>query len=107
MCIEVVEKCPWLLTCVLDHFKTQEVCDKAIGAGSYILWHIPDWFVKQRPLEIRHNYKCDKWYDRYQKRKAQKAQIKKDLMPIVWYPSRWWDWCVPNDEKQEAEKLWG
>ena len=21
-------------------------------------------------------------------------------MLIAWHPSRWWDWCVPNDEKQ-------
>ena len=42
----------------------------------------------------------------HQKRKAQKAQIKKELMPIAWHPSRWWDWCVPNDEKQGTEKLW-
>ena len=28
-------------------------------------------------------------------------------MPIVWNPSRWWDWCFPEDEKKkEAEKLW-
>ena len=39
------------------------------------------------------------------KRKAQKAQIKKELMPIAWRPSRWWDWCVPEDEKREIEKI--
>ena len=26
-------------------------------------------------------------------------------MPIAWHPSRWWDWCVPNEEKEETEKL--
>ena len=26
-------------------------------------------------------------------------------MPIAWHPSRWWDWCVPEDEKKEAEKF--
>ena len=20
-------------------------------------------------------------------------------MPITWHPSRWWDWCIPEDEK--------
>ena len=24
-------------------------------------------------------------------------------MPIAWYPSRWWDWCVPEDEKKEKK----
>ena len=52
------------------------------------------------------NYNFFEWYDRYQKRMTQKAQIKKELLPIAWYPSRQWDWCVANNEKQEAEKLW-
>ena len=50
-----------------------------------------------------------KWHnkDSHQKREAQKAQIKKELMPIARHPSRWWEWCVPNDEKKETEKLQG
>ena len=32
-----------------------------------------------------------KWLDVYQKRKAQKSQIKKEFMLIAWHPSRWWD----------------
>ena len=39
------------------------------------------------------------------KQKTQKAQIKKELMPIAWHPSRHWDWCMPEDEKKETEKL--
>ena len=46
-----------------------------------------------------------KWYDGYKKRKAQKAKINKELLPIAWHPSRWWDWCVREDEKGDAEKL--
>ena len=26
-------------------------------------------------------------------------------MPIAWHPSRWWDWCVPEDEKKEIENF--
>ena len=44
------------------------------------------------------------WYDGYKIRKKQKA--KKQFMSIAWHPSRWWDWCVPEDEKKETEKLW-
>ena len=47
-----------------------------------------------------------KWYDGYEKCKAQKAQIEKELMPIAWHPSRWLDWSVPEDEKKKTEKLW-
>ena len=55
---------------------------------------------------------CD-WYDKflewhngYQKRKTQKAQIKEVLLPIAWHLSRYLDWCVPEDEKEEIGKLW-
>ena len=45
-------------------------------------------------------------YHGYQKRKTQKAQIKKELLPIAWYPSRWCDWCVPEEEKSDTTALW-
>ena len=45
------------------------------------------------------------WCDGYQKRKAQKASIKKELMPITQHPSRYWDWCMSEDEKNKTEKL--
>ena len=44
------------------------------------------------------------WYNGYQKRKAQKASIKEELMPVAWHPARCWDWCVPEDEKKGTEK---
>ena len=22
-------------------------------------------------------------------------------MPVAWHPTRWWDWCMPEDEKKE------
>ena len=46
-----------------------------------------------------------KWYEYYKKQKAQRANIKKDLMPTAWHPSKWWDWCVTEDEKKETEKI--
>ena len=41
------------------------------------------------------------------KRRAQKAKIKEELMPIAWHTSRWWDWCVPEDEKKRDRKIVG
>ena len=41
-----------------------------------------------------------------ERRTAQKAKLKEELMRVAWYPSRWWDWCVPENEKKETEKLW-
>ena len=75
-----------------------------------MLRYIPDWFLTQKQLKQCGCYYDDdgyiEWYDGYQKRKVQKASIKEELLPIAWHRSRWWDWCVPNDEKQETEKLW-
>ena len=89
------------------------MCNKTVRDDSFSLKFVPDYFATQQQLRIWHddddycNYdEMITWYDGYQKHKAQKAQIKKELMPIAWHPSRWWDWCVPNDEKQETEKLW-
>ena len=48
------------------------------------------------------------WHDgeEQQERNAQKAKIKKELMPIAWHPSRYWDWCMSEDEKKDTEALW-
>ena len=40
------------------------------------------------------------------KRKAEKVNIKEELLPIAWHPSRYWNWCMSEDEKKETEKLW-
>ena len=78
-----------------------------------LLKYVPDWFVTDQQIKIWHNNDSYCNNDKriaqckgYQKHKAQKAQIRKWLMPIPWHPSRWWDWCVPEDEKKETEKLW-
>ena len=52
------------------------------------------------------DYEITEWYEGYKKRKAPKEQIEKELMCIAWHPSRWWDWCVPEDEEKETETLW-
>ena len=78
-----------------------------------MLKYVPDWFATHQQIKKWHdnddycNYdKLIERYKGYKKRKAQKAQIKKELLPIAWHLSRYWDWCVPEDEKKEIEKLW-
>ena len=46
------------------------------------------------------------WYDGNKKHRAQKAQMKEELMPIAWNPSRWWDWCVLRRRKSR-QKIFG
>ena len=55
----------WLLECVPDHCKTQEMCNEAV-----------------------------------------KKQIDRRLSHLGWYPSQYWDQCIPHDDKKEIEKLW-
>ena len=108
---------PWLIGNIPDHFKTQEMCERAVEVDPSFLRFVPDWFVSQEQLKLWHdgddwlirwwyNNRFIKWYDSYKKRKAQKAKIKEELLPIAWHPSRYWDWCISEDEKQETEQLW-
>ena len=62
------------------------------------------------------------WYESLHKRKYGKALetelfrwhhkkkyqmgIEDELMPVAWHPSRYWDWCMDEDEKKTAEQLW-
>ena len=117
MCNEVVRREPYTLRFIPDHFKAKEMCDKAIKEDPSSFQFVPDWFVTQEQINRWYDdyYDVDsddddedeffEWYNGYKKRKAQKAKIKDELMPIAWHPSHWWDWCIPEDEKKESEKL--
>ena len=92
------------------------MCDKAVREDPFSLLCVPDWFVTQQQVKIWHHdddfYDDDdddeiiEWYNGHEKYKAQKAQIKKELMLIAWHPSHWWDWCMSEGKKKETEKLW-
>ena len=110
VCEKAVEKGPWLLKDVPDGFKTLAMCDNAVRNYPFSLGFVSDWLVSQQQIKIwrDNNYVYNdewliKWYEAYKKRKAQKAQIKKELIPIAWHPSRHWDWCTPEDEKKKQK----
>ena len=72
--------------------------------------YVPDWFVTQQQVKLWHDDDdydeiMIRWYDGYKKWKAQKAKIKEELMPIIWDQSRWWDWCVSEDEKKRQKNF--
>ena len=113
MCIKALEEGPRQLNDIPDYLKTQKMCDKAVRDDPYSLQYVPDWFVIQEQIDAWYDDKywnnddeIIEWYNSYKKRRAQKASIKKELMPIAWHPSKWWDWCISKDEKKETEKLW-
>ena len=116
MCKRVVENESYSLKFVPDYFKTREMCDKAVEVDPYSLQYVPDWFVTKEGVYMWYDDSkyCDgddednffKRYDGYKRRKAQKASLKEQLIPITWHPSRYWDWCMSEDKKKEMEKLW-
>ena len=111
MCERAVEKEPYTLDYVPDQYKMQEICDAAVEKEPWLLEYVPDWFVTQQQVKLWHDFDDDdddddeiiEWYDSHQKQKAQKAKVKEELMPIAWHPSRWWNWCVPEDEKKRQK----
>ena len=82
MCKSVVEENQRLLKYVPDRFKSKEICDKAVSHDPSSLQYVPNYFVTQQQVKLR-NGRLIKWYNGYQKRQAQKAQITKELMPIA------------------------
>ena len=28
-----------------------------------------------------------------------------ELIPIAWHPKRWWNFCMPQDDKKEIELI--
>ena len=115
MCSSVVRRKLCTLVFVPDHFKTQKMCDKAVKNDPSLFQLVPDWFVTQQQIDIWHdnddfcNDNSDYWddskdkvfelYNRYKKCKAQKAQIKKELLPTAWHTTRWWDWCQKTKKR--------
>ena len=104
MCIEAAEVRPWLLECVPNRFKTQEMCNKVVRMDQWSLKYVSDRFVVlQEMWYVDFDDDDDwliKWRNAYKKRRAQKSQIKKELMRIAWHPDRVMDCCMSEDEKR-------
>ena len=87
---------------VQDRHKTQGMCNEEVQKKPYLVECVPDGFVLQGQLKILDDYKgfcndlfydcLNKRHDGYQKRKAQKAKIKEELLPIAWHPNHVMDW---------------
>ena len=81
---------------VLDHLKTQKLCDAAARHYPVSLQFVPDLFVTHKQIDkwddddyFLEGSEMIEWYERYKKRKDQNAQTKKELLPIAWHPSRY------------------
>ena len=48
------------------------------------------------------------WQTKFEKRKElekKKKKLNEELMSAVWHPTRWWDWCVSEDEKMKIDPI--
>ena len=88
----------WL---VPDLYRTQKMCNEEVQRDLRVVARVSDQFVTQEMCDEDFDDVLITWRNAYIKRKAQKAKIKEELMPVAWHPDRWWNWCVPEDEKQE------
>ena len=102
MCIE-----PHPLAFIPDCFKTRDMCDDIVWRDPFYLPFVLHWFITQEYIDLwddDNDYwnddRLDKWNIDYQKRKAQKASIKEELLPIAWYPNRVRNWCMSEDKKE-------
>ena len=75
------------------------MCDAAVETDPWLVKYVPDWHITKERHRVRHGRR------EREERKAQKAKIKEELLPIALHLSRWWDWCMTEDEKKEIEKL--
>ena len=91
---------------VPEHFITPKKCvTRLVRENNDMFKYVPDWFVTAEMLE---KYQDEEMagLKSYKQRKAQKAKIKEELLPVAWHPDRVIDWCFSEDEKEVLEKLW-
>ena len=113
MCDKAFDRSHSSFMYIPDCFKTQEMCSDKFHFSDEVD-DIPDWFITlemiaivSRPCCARCDFEFDEWFNGYKERKAQKAQIKAELLPIAWHPDRVIDWCFDEEEKKDLMRLWG
>ena len=45
------------------------------------------------------------WHIKFKKCKPLKKKLSEELMPVVWYPKRWWNFCISKDKKKKEEPI--
>ena len=53
MCYSIIFEDPFSIRYVLDQYKTQQMCDKAVDDSPAALKLVPDWFVTSKMIKKR------------------------------------------------------
>ena len=61
-------------------------------------------FDEDDPGTIIH-VRLSAWHIKFEKRKTLEKELNEELMSVAWHSSRWWDWCVSEDEKKEIDPI--
>ena len=83
-------------------------CVTVVKKNPFCWIYIPDWFVKLKEMWYKGSVNDDElftWYEGYKKRKAQKAKLKEESIPIAWHPARMQDWCMSEDERERITEI--
>ena len=66
------------------------------------------WFRKaRRKHKKKYGEALSRDFFQYYHKPQYYAALRDELMRIAWHPNRWWDWCMPEDKKQEISGgLW-
>ena len=69
------------------------MCDKVVKDDPSSLIYVSDWFVPREQIDVwyddhywYHDDDLIEWYKGYEERKALKAKIKEELLPIALHP---------------------
>ena len=45
------------------------------------------------------------WHIKFEKSKEFVKKISEKIMPVAWHLNRWWNFCLPEDEKKDIEPI--
>ena len=115
MCEDAVDAYPWALEFVPMELITQEMCNEAVKICTWSLVYVPDHCLKLQAMwhedylnaviikTWHYDDKIIEWRNGYEQRKALKAKILEELLRVGCHPSKWWDWCIPEDDKTDRK----
>ena len=105
ICVDAITHDECMLKYVPDHLKTQEMCNYVFNKHPRLLEHVPDYFVTEEMLKNQNVQDLADAY-RERRRRLKKEDWRKSSYRVAWHPDRFWEWCMPHDEKLEISQLW-